>query len=51
MMKVEVEDEMLPHLSVHTINDIPTKDFVRKLTYREIFQNRKIKPVHVVFKK
>jgi len=39
MMKVEVEDEMLPHLSVHTINDIPIKDFVRKLTYREIFQN------------
>jgi hypothetical protein len=36
-IKVEVEDEMLSQLSVHTANNVPTKAFVKKLVKEEAY--------------
>jgi hypothetical protein len=35
--KVTTEDEMLPQLSIHIIEDIPTRAFARKLADEEKF--------------
>ena len=34
-----VEDESLPQLTVHTLEEVPTMTFVRKLAMGEKFQN------------
>jgi hypothetical protein len=36
---VEREDETLPQLTVHILEEVPTKTFVRKLAEGEKFQN------------
>jgi hypothetical protein len=36
---VEREDEALPQLTVHILEEVPTKTFVRKLAEGEKFQN------------
>jgi hypothetical protein len=38
-VKVKKEDEVLPQLFVHTINDFLTKAFVKKLAEGEAYQN------------
>ena len=46
-----MEYEMFPQLSVHVIDEIPTKAFMRKLANGEKFQNWKAEHVPFVFKK
>jgi len=48
--KVKVEDEMLP-LSIHIVEEIPTRAFMMRLIDEEKFQNWKTKPIPFVFKK
>jgi hypothetical protein len=36
-VKVNAEDEMLLQLSVHTVDDIPAKAFVKKLAEGEAY--------------
>jgi len=50
-IKVKTEDEILSQLSIHTVNEIPAKAFVRMLASRESYQNWKIELVLVVLKK
>jgi hypothetical protein len=49
--KVKVEDEMLPQLSIHTVGEILTRAFVRKLANGDKFHNWKTKSMLSVFKK
>jgi len=46
-----MEYEMFTQLSVHVIDKIPTKAFIRKLANGEKFQNWKAEQVPFVFKK
>jgi hypothetical protein len=48
---VKVEDEMLPQLSIHMVEEILTRAFMRRLADREKFQNWKTKPIPFMFKK
>ena len=50
-VRVKVKDEILSQLSVYTVNDVPVKAFVKKLAKRETYQNWKMKPTPMVFKK
>jgi hypothetical protein len=36
---LEMKDEVLPQLSFHTINEPPTRFFVRRLAEGEVYQN------------
>jgi hypothetical protein len=45
-----VEDESLPQLTVHTLEEVPTMTFVRKLAMGEKFQNWVTQEAPVVFK-
>ncbi|KAL3567808.1 hypothetical protein D5086_030459 [Populus alba] len=45
-----VEDESLPQLTVHTLEEVSTKTFVRKLAMGEKFQNWVTHKAPVVFK-
>jgi hypothetical protein len=45
-----VEDESLPQLTVHTLEEVPTTTFVRKLAMGEKFQKWVTQEAHVVFK-
>ena len=44
------EDEMLPQLMIHTLEEGPAKTFVRKLAQGEKFQNWVTQEAPVVFK-
>jgi hypothetical protein len=46
----EEEDEALPQLTVHTLEEVSAKTFVRKLAKGKNFQNWKIQEAPVVFK-
>jgi len=48
---LEVKDEVLPQLSIHTIDEPPARFFVRRLAEGEVYQNWKMKPAPIVFKK
>ena len=48
---LEIKDEVLPQLSIHTINEPPARFFVRRLAEGEVYQNWKMKPAPIVFKK
>jgi hypothetical protein len=37
----KIEDEVLPQLSVYTVDEIPAKSFVRRLADEEVYQNWK----------
>jgi hypothetical protein len=37
--KIEKEDELLPMLTIHFLEEAPTKVFVRKPLVDEVFQN------------
>jgi hypothetical protein len=45
-----VEDESLPQLTVHTLEEVSTKTFVRKMAMGEKFQNWVTQEALVVFK-
>ena len=45
-----VEDESLPQLTVHSLEEVPTTTFVRKLAMDEKFQNWVTQEAPVVFK-
>ena len=47
---VNMEDEMLPQLTVHSLEELPTKTFVRRLAEGEKFQNWVTQEVPIVFK-
>jgi hypothetical protein len=47
---VEREEEALPQLIVHILEEVPTKTFVRKLAEGEKFQNWVTQEASVVFK-
>jgi len=49
-MVVGVEDESLPQLTVHTLEEVSTKTFMRKLAMGEKFQNWVTQEAPVVFK-
>ncbi|XP_061945039.1 uncharacterized protein LOC133669048 [Populus nigra] len=49
--KTTEEDELLPQLTVHSLEEAPTNTFVRKLSVDEVFQNWEIEEAPVVFKK
>lgn len=38
-------------MSMHIVDEIPVKAFIKKLVDREMYQNWKIKHVPIVFKK
>jgi hypothetical protein len=40
-VRAEIEDEVLPQLSVYTVDEIPTRAFVRRLAEEEVYQNWK----------
>ena len=40
-VRAEIEDEVLPQLSVYTVDEIPTRAFVRRLAEKEVYQNWK----------
>ena len=44
------EDEVLPQLTIHTLEEVSAKTFVRKLAQGEKFQNWVIQEAPVVFK-
>jgi hypothetical protein len=44
------EDEALPQLTVHTLEEVSAKTFVRKLAQGEKFQNRVTHEALVIFK-
>ena len=44
------EDEALPQLTIHTLEEVSAKTFVRKLAQREKFQNWVNQEAQVVFK-
>jgi hypothetical protein len=46
---LEVKDEVLPQLSIHTIDEPPARFFVRRLAEGEVYQNWKMEPAPVVF--
>jgi hypothetical protein len=47
---VEREDEVLPQLTAHILEELPTKTFVRRLAEGEKFQNWVTQEALVVFK-
>ncbi|KAJ6884344.1 hypothetical protein NC652_031366 [Populus alba x Populus x berolinensis] len=49
--KTAKEDELLPQLTVHSLEEAPTNTFVRKLAVDEVFHNWEIEEAPVVFKK
>ena len=49
--KTAKEDELLPQLTVHSLEEVPTNAFVRKLAVDEVFHNWEIEEAPVVFKK
>ena len=49
--KTAKEDELLPQLTVHSLEEAPTNAFVRKLSGDEVFCNWEIEEALVVFKK
>jgi hypothetical protein len=49
--KTTKEDELLPQLTVHSLEEALTNAFVRKLSVDEVFQNWEIEEALVVFKK
>jgi hypothetical protein len=48
---LEIKDEVLPQLSIHTIDQPPARFFVRRLAEGEVYQNWKMEPAPIVFKK
>jgi hypothetical protein len=36
---MEIEDEVLPQFSVHTIDEIPARAFMRRLAEGDVYQN------------
>jgi hypothetical protein len=50
-VKVQAKDEMLWQLSVHTVNNVPTKAFVKKLVKGGAYQNWKMELAPIVLKK
>ena len=46
-----MKDEVLPQLSIHTIDEPPARFFVRRLGEGEVYQNWKMEIAPVVFKK
>ena len=50
-VKVKAKDEMLSQLSVHTIDEVPTKAFVKKLDKGGAYQNWKMGLAPIMFKK
>jgi len=44
------EDEALPQLNIHTLEEVSTKTFIRKLAEGEKFQNWVTQKAPVVFK-
>ena len=49
--KTAKEDELLPQLTVHSLEEAPTNAFIRKLSVDEVFHNWEIEEALVVFKK
>jgi hypothetical protein len=49
MMKIE--DEVLPQLFIHIIDEIPARAFVRRLAEGEAYQSWKIEIIPFVFRK
>jgi hypothetical protein len=49
-MVAGVEDESLPQLTVHTLEEVSPKTFVRKLAVGDKFQNWVTQEVPIVFK-
>jgi hypothetical protein len=49
-VKVKAKDEMLWQLSVHTVNNVPTKAFVKKLVKGGAYQNWKMELAPIVLK-
>ncbi|XP_073261997.1 uncharacterized protein [Populus alba] len=48
---LEMKDEVLPQLSIHTIDEPPARFFVQRLAEGEVYQNWKMEPAPIVFKK
>jgi len=48
-IKVKVEVEMLPQLSIHTVEKTHAKAFVKRLTDGKRLQNWKAEPIPFVF--
>jgi hypothetical protein len=49
--KTTKEDELLPQLTIHSLEEALTNAFVRKLLVDEVFQNWEIEEAPVIFKK
>jgi hypothetical protein len=47
---LEVKDEVLPQLSIHTIDEPPARFFMRRLAEGEVYQNWKMASAPMVFK-
>ena len=50
-LEYQEEEANFPQLSIHNIDAPSAKTFVRKLAEGEVFQNWKMEPIHIVFKK
>ena len=48
---MEVKDEVLPHLSIHTIDEPPIRFFMQRLVEGEVYQNWKMEISPIMFKK
>jgi len=48
---LEVKDEVLPQLSIHTIDEPPARFFMRRLAEGKVYQNWKMESAPMVFKK
>ena len=50
-LEYQEEEADFPQLSIYNIDTPSAKTFVRKLAEGEVFQNWKMEPIHVIFKK
>ena len=48
---LEVKDEVLPQLSIHTIDEPPIRFFMQRLVEGEVYQNWKMEISPIMFKK
>ena len=49
--KTAKKDELLPQLTIHSLEEASTNTFVRKLAVDEVFHNWEIEEAPVIFKK
>lgn len=50
-VEAAIEDEILPQLSIHTVDEGLLKALIKKLAEGEVYQNWKMEPIPIMLKK